>query len=102
MGTKGELKAIFSNNEPIRVFNFETREMEEYMAAGKEGIANGHGGGDAGIIAALYDYMTDQYKGNSIPTITESCYNHMLVFAAEESRAKDIVVSVEDFIENVK
>ena len=38
------------------------------------------------------------YDGKSIPGIQESCYSHMIVFAAEQARATDTVVNVEEYI----
>ncbi len=98
MGTKGELRASLSANEPIRVFDFNTRKTEEIPAHGKDGITGGHGGGDSGIIRALYDSAMGQYVGSSVPDIEESYYNHMLVFAAEQARFTETVVDVEEFI----
>lgn len=101
MGTKGELHASLDNNAPITVFDFATKQVEQISATGKDGITGGHGGGDSGIIYALYDYILDQYVGNSVPTITESLYNHMLVFAAEESRKHSRVVDVDEYIKSI-
>ena len=40
------------------------------------------------------------YSGVSIPTIEESLYNHMLVFATEQARKTNTIVDVQKFIEN--
>ena len=101
MGTKGELHAALDSSTPITVFDFTTRQTEVISATGKDGITGGHGGGDEGIIYALYDYISGQYKGNSVPTIIESLYNHMLVFAAEESRKQGSVVNIDEYIKSV-
>lgn len=102
MGTKGELHASLHDNASITFFDFATRKNEEISVVGKDGINGGHGGGDSGIIAALYDYIMDKYTGNSVPTITESLYNHMLVFAAEESRNKGKVINIQEYIKNIE
>lgn len=101
MGTKGEIRASLDNNEPIKVSYFSTQKTEEIPAHGKDGITGGHGGGDAGIINALYDSLNDIYTGNSIPDIQESCYNHLLVFAAEHSRKNGTVVDIDAFINDL-
>ena len=46
-------------------------------------------------------YISGQYKGNSVPTINESLYNHMLVFAAEESRKQSAVVNIDEYIKSI-
>ena len=61
-----------------------------------ESIVGGHGGGDAGIILALRDLM-DGKTDRSVCGIRESCDNHMIAFAAEESRLRGTVVNMEEF-----
>ena len=97
-GTKGELRAALDGDTPISVFNFETRKDETISIYGEDGMAKGHGGGDEGIIRTLYSYLTDDYDGMSVPDIEQSTYNHMLVFAAEESRINGTVVDIDEFI----
>ena len=87
MGTAGELRAsLTAEEEPIRLYDFKTRSHTEIPVKGKEGLASGHGGGDRGIILSLYDYLQGQYTGSSISDIRISVDNHLLAFAAEESR----------------
>ena len=88
---------IFMSDKDIYVRTFSAREKHLIpVQETEESIAGGHGGGDEGIIYALYDYILDQYVGNSVPTITESLYNHMLVFAAEKSRKENKIVQLLD------
>ncbi len=102
MGTKGEVTAQTEDGEPIRYFNFDTREVEETsMDVLDSTLAGGHGGGDNGIVKTLYDYFCGTYSGNSVPTIEESCYNHLITFAAEESRKTGKIVDVEEYIANI-
>ena len=100
-GTKGEIRAALKDDMPIRVFHFETQTAEEIASYGSDGILGGHGGGDAGIIRALYDYFKGEYHGKSVPTIEESCYSHLLTFAAERARIDQTVVDVEEFINDI-
>ncbi len=100
MGTKGELRAALEAGEPIKIYNFSTAETELIPMDGRDGMASGHGGGDEGIIRDLYEYLNGTYTGTSVPTIEESLYNHLLVFAAEKSRLEGGVVDVEKFINN--
>lgn len=101
-GTKGELRAALKGDSPIRIYDPVTKETEEIPCNATDGILGGHGGGDAGIIVALYDYMTDNYNGCAIPTINESCYNHLITFAAEHARKTGTVVDVEEYINNLQ
>lgn len=98
MGTKGEIHAALAGEQPITIYDFGTKEMKEIPFIGQDGVIGGHGGGDAGIINDLYNYFCEDYKGISVPTIDESLYNHLLVFAAEKSRQTNSVVNVEDYI----
>lgn len=102
MGTKGEVHAAIDGDKPIEIYNFETKEYEYIPMSGTDGISGGHGGGDTGIISALYEYMTDTYSGKSISGVLESCNNHMTVFAAEVSRKTNVVVNIDEYINSVK
>ena len=87
MGTKGEIEANAENNS-ITVYNLETKKSREHdcnSALAGSTIVSGHGGGDQGIIASLKDLL-DGISNKSICSIGESCDNHMIAFAAEESR----------------
>ncbi len=98
MGTKGELWAEMSNKEtPFIFYDFATREkraLSADIAIAGDSITTGHGGGDAGIVDALYRYVTGELTAEEVSEIGISCKNHMLAFAAEESRHNDTVVSV--------
>ena len=100
-GTKGEMRAAMDGESPMEIFDFETRETTKVDLVGKDGIAGGHGGGDTGIVNALYDYLTDSIEASEVSEIGISCQNHMLVFAAEKSRATNTVVDVEEFINSL-
>lgn len=102
MGTKGEVRAAISGDEPIRVYDFESKKEIEIPYSGIDGVVGGHGGGDEGIVKTLYSYIIGEYNGNAVPTIDESCYNHLVVFAAEESRATNKVIDVEEYIKSFK
>ena len=82
MGTKGQIKAHTSDKN-IKVYNFVTRTEREIDISS----TGGHGGGDTGIIASFINYL----QGNADPNISGmriSAENHMLAFAAEDSRLK--------------
>lgn len=98
MGTKGELTAATDGGKPIQLFDFETRETTEIDIYANNSIVSGHGGGDSGIVTALYEYLTDSYEGCSISDITTSVNNHLIVFAAEQSRKTGTVVDLDEYI----
>ncbi len=87
MGTKGEIEGITEGNV-ITVHNLETGKSRSHdcnSTVGGDTIVSGHGGGDNGIIASLKDLLNG-IRSKSVCGIRESCDNHMIAFAAEESR----------------
>lgn len=44
------------------------------------------------------EYLNDEYRGCAISDITTSVNNHLLVFAAEESRFKGTIVDFEEYV----
>lgn len=101
-GTEGELwGSMDSREEPICVRNHFTKVTTEYPITGKDGLNNGHGGGDRGIIEALYDYLCGTYNGFSASDIRVSVDNHHLCFAAEQSRLENRVVTLADYISSI-
>ena len=101
-GTKGEIRAALKGDTPIKVYDIVSKETEEIPSSGTDGVLGGHGGGDAGIVKTLYSYMIGEYNGVSVPTIQESCYNHLITFAADHARKTGTVVDVEEYINNLK
>ncbi|MBQ4601918.1 MAG: Gfo/Idh/MocA family oxidoreductase [Clostridia bacterium] len=98
MGTKGELRAAMDESTPITVYDFAKDETETVDSSkAKDGINGGHGGGDGGIIGALYAYLNGTYEGNSVPEIEESYYNHAIAFAIEEARKTGTIVDFDEF-----
>ena len=99
MGTKGALCARMG--DPVISYDdFITGKHAEIPVVGGTGetsIVGGHGGGDYGIMTVFDRLVTGDYDGLSAATITTSCENHMIVFAAEEARQKGAVVSVPEF-----
>ena len=98
-GTKGELFAYRADSE-INVYTFEDqRKWTVSVPKTDETLEGGHGGGDKGIVRELYEYMCGDYTGCRIADIQESVRNHMIGFAAEESRHTDTVVNLQKFSE---
>lgn len=102
MGTKGEVKACFG--EPtLDYYNFETKEHTELKIADEavdDSIVGGHGGGDDGIIDALYKYIVDGVTDKSTSEIDISVDNHMIAFAAEEARISGKVIVPDELKKN--
>ncbi len=98
MGTKGELSTNAGKGD-IKFYNFATGETEIIaLNSSKNGdsILSGHGGGDTGIIRALIDVF-EGIPNKSVCDIAESCDNHLIAFAAEESRFTGTVVDMDKF-----
>ena len=99
MGTKGMLSAGTTDKE-IALTDNVTGEITMIPVVGGEGagtVLGGHGGGDAGIMSVFSLLVSNEYNGISAATIETSCKNHMIVFAAEESRKSGKIVDVAEF-----
>jgi predicted dehydrogenase len=94
MGTKGEMFLDFEGDE-IKIFHFDSRQFEVINT--RTGAVSGHGGGDDGIVRALYDYFTGAKRAEQVSEIGISCSNHLLVFAAEQARKSRSVVDTSEF-----
>ena len=102
MGTKGEIYNVGDDGR-LKLFDFATRQIEEIdVYAYGNTIDSGHGGGDAGIIRALYDYITTGEVTEQLSEIGISVKNHMIVFAAEQARLTGQVVDVEEFKKTIQ
>ena len=103
MGTKGELSGN-ANDSFITFFDFATRKEKHIPIAdvvSDDSIDGGHGGGDQGIMAALWDHMDGKTDSDSFCTIRQTCKNHLIAFAAEESRLLGKVVNMMDYEKKV-
>ncbi len=103
MGTDGELFVDMEApaGQHFRLFSYKTGEttyLKEYITDHGATIAEGHGGGDAGIVEALYQYLTGELKPEEVSEIGVSCRNHMLAFAAEEARRTNSIVDMHAFM----
>lgn len=103
MGTSGELH-LDMEDQSMKFYDFATREtMTVYNPAEvfDQSIAGGHGGGDMGIMADLYEYIANDNPSDSISDISVSCMSHLICFAAEESRKNNIVVDMKEYIHSL-
>ena len=99
MGTEGELSGNAADNF-VSLYSFATEQTEKIdLDSGffDDSILSGHGGGDAGIIKALKD-LIEGNPNKSICDIAESCDNHMIAFAAEESRLNGTIVDMDEYM----
>lgn len=98
-GTKGELFANASDQK-IRVYLFADHTWREIpVEETEESILGGHGGGDDGIVRELYDYLGGNYQGFRAADIATSVKNHLIGFAAEQSRHTGSVVDLGEYME---
>lgn len=84
MGTKGQIRASMETNE-ITVTDFLTYTNRKADISESDGL-QGHGGGDTGLMNAFCDYVDNDVKSIGISDIRVTAENHMISFAAEESR----------------
>lgn len=99
MGTKGEMRADMEK-QTIEVYEFETGKtvsMYDPKAGFDQTIAGGHGGGDAGIMEDLYEYIANNNPSNSISDISVSCMSHLICFAAEDSRLENKIINMKEY-----
>ena len=100
-GTKGELSGQMGTGM-LRLYSFETKTYTDIdTKATGTSLVSGHGGGDAGIITDLVEYFANDNRSNSICHIRTSYENHLIAFAAEESRINGTVVDLGEFEANV-
>ena len=101
MGTKGELHGAMEGRGPVSLYDFETKTTTQIPLMDETGRVSGHGGGDEGIVTALYEYLTGVYKGCSISDIGVSVDNHLTVFAAEQSRLTGQTIDMDEYEQSV-
>lgn len=96
-GTKGELYKNMEEDS-VTVYTFRDKKKTVYhFTELNQDITGGHGGGDERIIAELYDFLCGTYTGVSAAEIDISVKNHLIAFAAEESRHAGTVVDVDEY-----
>lgn len=101
MGTKGTISGNMADNF-LTLYSFQTCETTKIPFSDisfNENITGGHGGGDDGIILELKRIVESEEKqvGDSFNAVN----NHLIAFAAEESRLNGTVVDVEKYRNNI-
>ena len=100
MGTEGEIWGAHGDNK-LYLYSFKTKETTEIRPSDEatvESIAGGHGGGDDGIVNALYDYVANGVEDGNLSEIGISVENHLITFAAEQARLENRVVDFKEYI----
>lgn len=85
LGTEGEIRG---NMESQKIYSQRFHEeVKEYDCNAENLEAEGHGGGDTGLVRDAVRYFRgDDFDSSSITTIERSIESHLMAFAAEESR----------------
>ena len=92
-GTRGEIQGDGSR---IRIFDFLTETQRTVSGTGLAGDAalEGHGGGDAGLMAAFVRAVAEEDARYLLSGPAETLESHLMVFAAERSRLEGRTVSL--------
>ena len=92
----GELGEIFGTHAAesftVRAFDFNTRRITEEVVETHADPKDVHGGGDAGIMTELCEYLNGDRSSFSITNLENSVFSHLTVYAAEKSRKEGVVV----------
>jgi len=96
-GTEGELLCQ-TDKELLQFYSFRTRQWETIpvQAAGND-IRSGHGGGDTGIMVDVLGMLRGETPSKGICAVRTSYENHLIAFAAEESRLTNRVISLDEY-----
>jgi hypothetical protein len=68
-----------------------------YTVQAEDGGYELHGGGDLGLVNALYNEMTKPPSAPLEAGIESTVHSHLITFAAEEARLSGRVVDLEEF-----
>lgn len=99
-GTRGVLKGGETYRRHFGshlVFLPHEGEIVRYTVQAEDGGYELHGGGDAGLVNALYEEMTRPAGEPLAAGITSTVHSHLIGFAAEEARRAGSVVDIEDY-----
>lgn len=103
-GTRGVLRGghrtLMDSGYDIIVESHGNRGTWSYRTPTKAGGYEGHGGGDPGLMEALYDEMTTDDSSAMSSSIQNSVTSHIIGFAAEEARLTHKTVDIARFVES--
>ena len=94
-GTRGEMRGDGVN---VHIFDFLTEEERTVSSAelGGNSTLEGHGGGDAGLMAAFLRAVREEDARYLLSGPEETLESHLMVFAAERSRLEGRTVSLQN------
>jgi len=72
-------------------------EVARHTVQTQDGGYELHGGGDAGLVDALYDEMTGPPGAPLAAGLDSTIHSHLIAFAAEEARVTGRTVDIEEF-----
>jgi predicted dehydrogenase len=100
-GTKAEVVADMDGGT-IDIYSLATKE-HNLIELNKIGgtIFEGHGGGDTGIMVDAIKYFNNETPSKSICSLRTSYLNHLICFAAEDSRLNNTVINLDDFTNKI-
>ena len=99
-GTRGVLKGGETYRQHFGahlIFFPHEGEPVRYTVRAEDGGYALHGGGDAGLVNALYDEMTRPAGAPMAASLASTAHSHLIGFAAEEARLTGHVVDLEAF-----
>jgi hypothetical protein len=100
-GTRATLHGYYYvNDQEIQIHDHLTGKMEVIRPTLGPVGATGHGGGDAGLMAAFVRAVRDPSTAGghrSTTTARESLESHLMAFAAEEARVNETIVHMDQF-----
>lgn len=97
-GTKGDIYANRTESE-FQVYTFaDQKKWTIPVLKPGEQIAGAHYGGDEKLLLELYEYLQDGYDGFCAGDIDISAKNHLIGFAAEQSRHTGTVVDLDTYM----
>ena len=98
-GTRATLRGSFSMEQgnSLEIHDHLTGEVEQVQThrGDEAGLADGHGGGDSGLMQAFVAAVRRRSPGQT--AASESLESHLLAFAAESSRVGAGIVTMEDY-----
>lgn len=101
MGTGGEIRGIVDREKSeIEVVEFSTQTRKRINLQ-SEGGAQGHGGGDFGIVRNFVRLIQDERQQQSLTSAALSVQSHLMAFAAEESRLTKGVIELAEFAQRL-
>jgi predicted dehydrogenase len=98
MGSKGQIRCDMERNE-IEVRDFVTGDREIIIP---DGAAEGHGGGDLGIMRDFVDLVRHNGEKKGLTSADVSVQSHIMSLAAEKSRLDNKVINIQDYIKELK